>query len=264
MIKQFKIRCSGIGHIMGLVNRPTEIQLNKIVELQSKPKLTELQAAELARLIEKRDAPPQLSDGGKTYCENWLKEQLYGRQMEFSSKYTEKGNACEPAGIDLTAKMMHYDFVLKNEEFYEDDYMTGTPDIVLADIIEDIKNSWSCFTFPLFDTELPKADYYYQLQGYMHLTGRKKAAVNYVLIDAPDEIIDKETRSVWFKAGNEGDIDMECHDEVRAKMTYADVPDELRFKRFEFDYNEDVIKTIQDRVLLCREYINSLLPKYTK
>ena len=32
------------------------------------------------------------------------------------------------------------------------------------------------FSFPLFETELPEKDYFYQAQVYMHLTGKKKAS----------------------------------------------------------------------------------------
>ena len=265
MIPTFKIRASACGQIMGLVGRPTEIQLAKIVELEEKmavKPLTDAQTKELNGLIAKRDAPPQLSDGGKTYCQMWLKEQLYNRRKEYSNKYTEKGTICEPAGIEMVADKMGYGLISKNDKHYEDEFMTGTPDLVLSEIVEDIKNSWSPFTFPLFATELPESDYFYQLQVYMHLTGKKKAAVNYTLIDAPTEIMDAEARRMWYKAGNEGDLPMDAFDEVYAKMTYPDVPMELKFKRFEFEYDESVIKTIQQRVVLCRNYIKTIVPAF--
>ena len=265
MIPQFKIRCSAIGSIMGLVGRPTDKQLQDLADLEKKKAdkgLTDKQEADLQSLIAKRDAPPVLSDGGKTYCQMWLKEQLYSRRKEFSNKYTEKGNQCEQQAIEMVADKMGYGLISKNEHFYEDEFMTGTPDLVLSAIVEDIKNSWSPFTFPLFDTTLPQSDYFYQSQGYMHLTGKIKAAVNYCLIDAPTEIMDREARNVWYKAGNSGDVDMECFDEVYAKMTYPDIPIELKLKRFEFDYDQSVIETIQQRVELCREYIKSITPAF--
>lgn len=264
MIPIFKIRCSAIGQIMGLVGRPTEIQLADLAELEKKKAdkgLTDKQQATLDSLIAKRDAPPQLSDGAKTYCQMWLKEQLYGRKKEFSNKYTEKGIQCEESAINVVAEHMGYGFILKNTEQLEDEYMTGMPDLVLAEIIEEIKNSWSCFTFPLFATTIPDSDYPYQAQGYMHLAKKKKAGINYCLIDAPLEIMDAEARKVWYKAGNTGDVDMECYDEVYAKMTYPDLPMSLRIKRFEFDYDAAIIKAVQDRVKLCREYIASITPK---
>lgn len=262
MIPTFKIRCSAIGKIMGgALGKPTDKQLARIVELEKKQEakpLTELQAKELADLIAKRDSPPQLQEGARTYCQQWLKEQLYGKKQEFSSKYTEKGTKCEPAAIDLLAEYMNYGMLAKNDRRYTDDPdIEGEPDIVLPEMIEEIKNSWSCFTFPLFATELPDVDYEYQVNGYMAVTGKKRAAVNYILIDAPEEIIDREALIVSRKAGF-NEVDMELYDEVYNKMTYKDIPVELRVKRFEFERNDQLIATIRERVKLCREYIESI------
>jgi hypothetical protein len=262
MIPVFKIRCSAIGKIMGGVNRPTEKQLAYLDTLEKKATtvkgLTAKQKTDLADLKAKRDAPPALQDGAKTYCQEWLKEQLYARKKEFSNKYTEKGIQCEQSGINLVTDMMGYGFIAKNEQHFEDDDITGTPDLILSDTVEDIKNSWSCFTFPLFAKSLPESDYFYQLQGYMALTGKNKAAVNYCLIDTPEELIDREARYQSYKAGFE-DVDTELYDMVMDKMTYGKVDNSLRFKRFEFDKDEAVISEVRSQVRLCREYIASIL-----
>lgn len=253
----FKIRASAASQIMGALVQITEKQLATIKEYEAKPKRTEKQQAELDRLIAKKTAPPQLGEGAKTYCETWLKEKLYGRRREFSNKYTEKGNICEPEAIDLYCKVNNA-FAVKNEEYFENEYMTGTPDIVLPDLVADIKNSWDAFTFPLFDSELPNKDYYAQMQVYMCLTGKRKATVNYCLINAPEELIDKEARNVSYKAGL-NEVDMDLYDEVRAKMTYDNIPDEFRFKSFEVAYDEKFIADLEHRVRLCRVYIGELL-----
>lgn len=257
MMQTFKIRCSSVGKIMGSVNKPTQNQMNTIAELEAKEKLTTRQQETLMSLVAKRDQKPELSAGAKTYCQNWIKEQLYGRRQEFSNKYTEKGNLCEPSAIELVAEVMGYGMVSKNEDFFENDFMLGTPDLILSDSVEDIKNSWSCFTFPLFETEVPNSDYFYQLQAYMALTGKSKAALNYCLIDAPEELIDREARFVSLKAGM-SDVDMELYDEVYKKMTYSDISNDLKLKRFEFDRDDSVIDAINTQVVLCREYIKQI------
>mgnify|MGYP000367241515 CR=1 FL=1 len=242
---------------MGEVNRPTQKQLERLSELEAKTNRTAKQDEELTALQAKRASKPELSKGAKTYCELWLKEQLYGRRQEMSNKYTEKGIACEPEGIELTAQAMGYGFISKHEGRESNEYFMGECDLLLSETVEDIKNSWSCFTFPLFATELPETDYYYQLQVYMKLYNRTKAAVNYVLINAPEEIIDREASYISRKAGF-SEVDMELYDEVRNKMTYDELPVNLRFKRFEFDRDDAVIAQIEQQVILCREYINSL------
>lgn len=254
----FKIRASAASQIMGgAMNRPTQIQLKRIDELQAKEKLTDRQQEELTGLIEKRDMPAPLSEGAKTYCENWLKEKLFERRKEFSNKYTEKGIECESAGIDLFCKINSV-FAVKNEQYFENEYMTGTPDLILPKSVEDIKNSWDVFTFPLFDTELPNKDYYGQMQVYMELTGKEASGVNYCLINAPEELIDKEAKFTSLKAGLL-EVDMELWDEVRAKMTYDTIADELKFRRFQVEYESEYILALEHRVRLCREYIKELI-----
>lgn len=254
----FKIRCSAIGEIMGGTSKPTQKQLAELDRLENKDRLTNKQAETLAELIAKRDAKPNLQEGAKTYCQNWLKEQIYNKRKEFSNKYTEKGILCEPAAIEMIAERIGYGFISKNEQHYENEYITGTPDVVIADIIEEAKSSWSIFTFPLFPAVIPDKDYPLQVTGYMALTGRRKAAVNYCLIDAPSELIDAEA---WRQARKLGmsEMDAELYDEVCAKMTYTDVPIELKHRRFEFDYDENVVTAIYEHVKLCRIYIQSLI-----
>jgi hypothetical protein len=241
---------------MGGTGRPTEKQLAKLAELEAKPKRTAKQDEELAALRAKRDAKPELSKGAKTYCENWLKSKIYGKRQDFSSKYTEKGILCEPAAIDLVAEYMGYGMVSKHEGRVSNEYMEGECDLLLPVIVEDIKNSWSVYTFPLFDAE-PDPSHIDQMQGYMELYNRPKAAVNYCLINAPESIIDSEAFIASRKAGFD-ELDIELYDEVRARLTYDDIPVHLRIKRFEFARDTDFIKQVEQQVILCREYIDLL------
>jgi len=146
MTKEFKIRASASGKIMGI---------------------------------------KALGKTGETYCENWLKEQLYKRKIEFSNKYTEKGLIMEDNSIDYVADQLGYGFLAKNEQYFENDFFTGTPDIILKDHVIDVKNSWDFSTFPLFDNEVPNSDYYFQAQVYMELCGVDSYKLIYVLSDTP-------------------------------------------------------------------------------
>lgn len=218
-IKEFKIRCSGIGKIMGVRG---------------------------------------LGKTGQSFCEDWLKEQIYGRRKEFSSKHTQKGNDVEDASIEFAAEQLDYGMLFKNEKFFNDDFFTGTPDVILPDHVIDIKSSWDCFTFPAFDKDIPNKDYFYQLQGYMHLTGVRKAKLIYCLMDTPENIIFSEVRSYCYKNGVE-EGDNEIYEQIYKRMTYADIAPKDRIKVFEIDYDPDVIVTIKLRVEECRNYINTLI-----
>lgn len=263
---KFLCRCSSLGSILGgAFNKPTAKQLERLNELaertagNGKP-LTANMEAELKELIAKRDSLPALLDGAKTYLQDWMKERLYGRRKEFSNKKTEKGIVCEPQGIEMTARIMNYGMISKNTVRKSNDWITGECDLDLAKITEDIKCSWDIYTFPLFETKLPNSDYYYQGQGYMWLYGTQRYAVNYCLLDAPEDMIDQAARSASYAIG-QTEVTEDLYNEVRQKMTYGDIPDWLKFKRFEFDRDENVIAVIKQQVELCQDYINAEWPK---
>lgn len=196
----------------------------------------------------------ELGQTAKTYCENWVKEELYRRRKEFSSKYTDKGNECEASSIEYAAEHFGWGLVAKNEQNFRDELMTGTPDIILAYSVEDIKNSWDCFTFPLFDTDIPDKKYYWQGQVYMALTGKNTFGLVYTLMNAPDHLIEQEAR----RSAEWQEVEAELYDAVRDRMTYDGLNTDLRIKRFEIARNEDDIERIRTRVEQCREYIKTL------
>lgn len=201
-----------------------------------------------------------LGETGKTYVKEWYKEQLYGKQKEFSTKYTQKGNICEELSFPLIADFLNLGMVFKNETFYENEFMHGTPDLVLPDFIIDVKNSWDPFTFPLFDTEIKNDAYVDQLNVYMNLTGRTKAKLAYTLIDTPDFLIEREARKYCFDNGIE-DLDLDIYEEFKSKMTYSDLPIELRVKVFDLEYSDERRLKLESRVNECREFLKTILIK---
>ena len=216
-MKEFKIRCSAIGKIMG------------------EPKLKADKEA------------GELSQTAKSYCEDWLKEQLYGVRKEFSSKYTQKGNECEDNSIDFIADQLGFGMLIKNEQFFENDFIQGTPDVILPDLIIDVKNSWDCFTFPLFETEIPNKDYYWQGQGYLSLIQKTHFRLCYVLGDTPMHLIKKE--AYWYAKNNGYDeLDKDVLKMFVDKMTYPNIDNKLKLKTFDFSKNEDDIKKIYEQV----------------
>ena len=126
----------------------------------------------------------ELSETAKSYCENWLKSHLYGKKKLFTSKYSDKGNIVEDDSIAYIEIALKWDdeFVIKNEVKKEDEYIKGICDVNLRRKIIDTKNSYDCFTFPLFDEEIPDSDYDWQGQGYMELYGKSECEIIYVLM----------------------------------------------------------------------------------
>jgi len=213
-MKDFKIRCSAIGKIMTNARSKTET----------------------------------LSKTTISYLEEWTKEQIYSRKKEIFSKYLDKGNAVEVDSLDFIKTHLNYKQLEKNEESFENDFLTGTPDAILDDHIIDVKNSWDCFSFPLFFNSIPNKDYYYQAQGYMALTGIDRYKLIYTLMDTPEDLIQRE----YF-----GDQSTDLVD-FASKYKYSDIEPQYRIKVFDIYRNDEDIENIYNRVDECRQYINSL------
>lgn len=258
-MKNFKIRCSAIGNIMGGNIGLTEKQIEDLSYLENKEKLTSLQEIKLNELRYKRDNP-ELPSGAKTYCQDWLKGELFYYQKMLTNKYLEKGNIMEDESIDLISDVLGYGFLIKNEKHFQNEYMMGTPDVIIKDHIIDVKNSWDCNTFPYFDEDVPDSGYYWQLQGYMALCDKPSAKLIYCLLDTPEHLIEREARYYCISQGYE-ELDMDIYTKVEKNMTYKNVPNQMKVKVFHIRRNDFDIQEIENRVIMCREYIEELKSK---
>ena len=273
-IKPFKIRASQLSKIMGKPRDSgglTDTQAKNLATLEAKEKRTEKQEQTMLELIAKRDKPEGLSAGAKTYVQGCLKEQLYGRRKEISSKYTQKGNEQEDASIHLL-NMYLLESYEKNEEYRENTEIgiCGTPDIVAPDLIRDIKTSWDFSTFPLFETSLNQ-DYYYQAQAYMILFDCNHASVDYCLVNTPDYLIEKEAHSlardkqISFLEALQHVVPLHIYDETERwnKEDFpnikTDIPLNLRVKSFSVVRDPKLENRIEQKVKLCREDEKELL-----
>lgn len=272
----FKIRASAAHEILAGSVGLTDVQSAKLYELSTRKKeaaaevkgvkpLTDKMEVELENLIYKFENP-ELPEGAKTYCQKWLKEQLYNRRKHFTNRYLEKGIQCEDGAIEFSAEFHGWDGAEKNDEWFEDDYMQGTPDIILdySSHVIDIKNSYDAFSFPLFETEIPTKGYETQLQVYLSLTGHNIATLCYCLMDAPLDIMKEEMRRLSWKEGSRGAISDELYQKVKSEMTYSNLIPELRLKTFTVEKDSSVIEELRVRVDMCREYISGLLQARTE
>jgi len=126
-----------------------------------------------------------LGKTGQTLVNEKVVENIFERKKEFSNKFTNKGNIVENGSITFISEALEYKGLQKNEEHFSNDFMKGTPDIILKDKIIDVKNSWDCFTFPFFNKEVPSKDYYWQAQVYMDLLDIDSYELIYILMDTP-------------------------------------------------------------------------------
>jgi hypothetical protein len=198
-----------------------------------------------------------LSQTAKTYIEEQVLSAKYGVIKTFSSRYTDKGNLVEDEAIEMASNALELGFLYKNHEHFENEFLTGTPDVNTGEILLDVKSSWDATTFPFFATEIPTKDYYYQLQGYLELTGKTEALLVYCLVNTPADMIEDEIRRAHW-AARLIDESQELRDEVLKRHSFDHIPDNRRVKVFKVEKDEQVIAEIKERVELCREYFNTL------
>jgi hypothetical protein len=231
-----KIRCSAIGNLM--------------TEPKSK-------AA--------KDAG-ELSEGAKSYCVDLWVQERYGRSNDITSRYMEKGLMVEEDAITLYSRIKK-NFFKKNMDTVMNAYLSGTPDlyigkdILAADEVQDVKSSWDLFTFSRVRTSSLNRIYFYQLQGYMALTGAKSAKLAYCLIDTPDVLINDEKRKLLWKMGVVSEEDssyVEACEELDRSMRFGDIPMDERMIEFTIDRDEDVIDQMYIEVIAARAFMNEL------
>lgn len=199
-----------------------------------------------------------LSQTAKTYVQELVLEHKYGIRKEFNSRYTDKGNEVEELGIALCNQVLDFRFIYKNYEKLQNDWIIGTPDVNTDEVLLDVKCSWDATTFPWFETEIPNKDYFYQLQGYMWLTGKQESILAYCLINTPELMLQDEIRRAHWKA-NLIEENAELRKEIEAKHIFDHIPEHKRCKYWFVRKDEAVIEAIKEKVELCREYYNDLI-----
>lgn len=209
-----------------------------------------------ALLVEPRSKSEQLSETAKSYLLECYIQEVFGRQKDTSSKYTEKGNANEVVAKELVQEFLGVHYIPASKEKFSNDFITGTPDIVLEDKVIDIKSSWDIFTFA--NASGDNDQYYVQLQCYMWLTGKKKALLAYVLTDTPEQLIQNETyRQSYYKGGDTSEEYNEWLEKYLKLATYGDLQNSEKIKVFEYEYNPVMIDNLERKILSAREYLNN-------
>lgn len=278
-------RASGCGALM--TNKQgavfTDVQKARITELLQE-KITGLNVngnkvkwdgtkkpEELAELIAKRDAPPELSDTAKAFVRKvWLQVQK-GVYLDIKSKYLDKGLYGEEDAISLISDIDGV-FYRKNEERRTNADHTGECDVFKEftdkKIVIDTKCSWSPETF-MNATE----DVNYEWQGrvYMELWNADEFHLKYCLVDAPPHLVQKEKDNAKWKyySGDMTDEELNKLEEamlpiyaqIEKNMVYSNNPNftkEERVKTFVYYRDKEKMKLMAERVRMAREYYNTI------
>jgi hypothetical protein len=181
----------------------------------------------LGKLMSKSKKPGELSQT----CITYLKEWYSGDIEEITSKYLTKGILVEEEAIAFASKVLFGDIrAYKNEDIYSNEWMLGTPDVVLENSIIDTKCSWNHKT--LLDAALElNTDYEWQLRGYMMLCEKEFATLFYYLGDTPAE-------------ANFG-----------KRISFKHLEEFERWVSYEFKRDLSIEQEIIERIELCRTWL---------
>lgn len=163
--------------------------INKAIEVSG---LTPSQQATLDEYsaLEKDKTLPK---GVQTYLKKLYREEVFNRRKRLESKYTQKGNLMEEEAITMYSLYTMHPFH-NNKERVNNKYITGEYDMYLGPDINsisegfDTKCSFDLSTFPFPDDPL-NPNYYWQAMGYMWLSGADKWTIVYCLTNTPASMV---------------------------------------------------------------------------
>lgn len=271
------MRSHNFSDIMGKleVDEFTQKDAERVKELESerdngvnangnKCKWTESKQAELKKLLEKKDATPELSKGAKTAIEKIFKETILNcNRMPLETLPIMKGLECEDLAIERLSRFIGTKLV-KNMRVYKDEFGEGIPDCLIKGKVGfDTKVSFSYESFPMFESKL-ETDYYWQNVRYMMLTGVKEWYTVYSLENHPENVIKKLAKQMWYKAGNEGEVSESFIKEIKDYYNYNHLPDEQRLRFFKVELKDEDVQKVKKHYELANTYYQSLFEKNKK
>ena len=147
-------------------------------------------ASQLGKLMtSSRTKGEALSQTAKSYIIQKAKEDFFEYKTELTNKYVLKGIHQEQDSIDLL-NAVRFESYKKYEHRAENEWLTGSCDIITEEIIIDVKTSWSLETFPATSYELKDlSEYEWQGRAYMWLYDRPRFELCYVMVSTADDIL---------------------------------------------------------------------------
>lgn len=199
-----------------------------------------------------------LSETTKAYLVEVYIQLKYGRRPDIVNQFIQKGLMVEESAITLLSEITGA-FIVKNEQHFSNDWVTGTPDIITPPLIRDIKSSWDIHTFFKSKMGTVNKDYYWQMQTYMDLTGCTEASLDYCLVNTPEVLIEGEKRKFMWNSGivnPDDEISQDAYDAIEKACRFDDIPIAERLHSVKIERNQDDINRLHERIELCREWMS--------
>ncbi len=208
-----------------------------------------------------RTKAPSLTQGAKTYIREVFLRTAYGYQSVEQGKAQIKGIEQETEALALYAKVKGLRVAFKNPVRQTKGYLTGEADLVVDDLVVDVKTSWDAKTF--INADLSK-QYEYQLRAYMLLYDLPRAELAYCLVDHPPELLQDEIRKALWQHNILDEATPEGQEIAQAVIDRfqfshrEDMPPELRVKTYQLERDTEKEALLLEGVDMALEYYAGL------
>lgn len=285
------IRCHAIGAIMTETSGKTNLdRYNDVFSLlkEEEAKYDLMPKKEMVSAVKKKEKIDKLtgqleemystrnditlSDTCKTHLIQTYVLSKYNRVREVQTKQMVKGTISEDDAIALFSSVDR-NIYKKNPFRLSNEFISGVPDlhdgenIMECTEIIDIKSCWDIFTFLSNVAKPENSNYYWQLQGYMMLTGAKIGTIAYCLVNTPDSIIEGEKYNLLRRMDLVSEEAPEFQNEFAklwANRKFDDIPMEERLLTYSIDRNDEDIEAICKKVVKCREFLSEFEETHLK
>lgn len=264
----FKLHVSSIR--VALTHPPNVKPLNKtdlakIEKIVSKGDITEAEEKEIDALREKERMflNPPLAKATISMLTRRYPREKYEKMVLSIGKHfptIQKGTMMEGDAVMELNKFYKKDYE-RNTESFENDYLKGFPDIFHKEdgLVIDTKISWNIESFFKARLEKLAATYWYQMQGYLELTGAKHGKVCFILLSTPQELIEKEKLKTITDFAM-GAINREKYDSkmemYELSFDYEKIPIRRRIIEFNVKKCDEIFPVVYKKVEKCREWLN--------
>lgn len=279
--EKVNIHCSSIYNIMARVKTNMDLWRDACEELIRKEqqwdalkKKDGVRGVQIEEAIEKlkvyipileagKDLEEPLSTGCKTHLSGVYATEKYHKwnpSKDIGSIVTEKGKECEPLGLELANKIYGLSLV-RNKDRIDNEWFSGHMDafeVGEINVVHDIKCPGNIESFFSYINKDLSPVYYWQMQGYMDLTGANVAKVHFCLVNSPEHQIKSASEALLRRMDVVSEYSPEfvqAQAQLVANLTYDDIPEPERIFTFTVERNEEDIQKARRKVEKCREYL---------
>ncbi len=188
----------------------------------------------------------------------FIKDQYGIDEDDLTSLAVMKGTTQEDDSIDLYRKFSGNWCKKYVGDKIQNDWIIGTPDLILKNKIVDIKTSYDIFTFTDITEKDGLSRYQWQVRAYCWLLNKPAGELAFCNTSHSPEFLEREFKKRSWGMDEKQLFDLENW--LQKRFVYDGITIQNRVKIFQVNFNPvSDVQLLQKRLTMCREYLNSLI-----